>query len=266
MRTSLALGSMILVVLALPVRGGDKQANPWGISASASSMRNPDDWLPKMAAAGVATVRLFPEWRAFEPARGKWQWDHADALVKSAANNKIEINAILMGSPPAAKKVHAFPMDDLDGWSRFVGGVVDRYKGRIRHWEVWNEGNGGFNDDHHTTSDYARLAAATYAAAKKADPKARVGLSVASFDAPYLNQAIRAMAKAGQPNRFDFLCIHPYEIADGLADPDGEIPFLWMTRLLRDMLKASAPERAEAEIWITEVGRRVVQQKGHVVT
>ena len=26
------------------------------------------------------------------------------------------------------------------------------------------------------------------------------------------------MAKAGKPNSFDYLCIHPYEIADGLAE------------------------------------------------
>ena len=32
------------------------------------------------------------------------------------------------------------------------------------------------------------------------------------------------------------------------------------------MLKANAPERAGAEIWITEVARRVEKRKGHVVT
>ncbi len=37
-------------------------------------------------------------------------------------------------------------------------------------------------------------------------------------------------------------------------------------RLLREMLKASAPNRADAEIWITEVARRVEQKQGHVVT
>src|SRR5262249_24246191 len=144
--------------------------------------------------------------------------------------------------------------------------VVDRYKHQIHYWEVWNEGNGGFNDDHHTTLDYAKLAAATYAAAKKADPNAQVGLTVASFDAPYLDQTIRALAKAGTPNCFDYLCIHPYEIADGLVDPDGEIPYLWMTHSLRAMLKASAPDRADAEIWITEVGRRIEKKKGRVTT
>ncbi|MDG3006523.1 hypothetical protein [Paludisphaera mucosa] len=84
-----------------------------------------------------------------------------------------------------------------------------------------------------------------------------MGLTVASFDAPYLLRAIRAMADAGKPDAFDFLCIHPYEIADGLSDPDGEIPFLGMTRLLRDALRDASPGKADAEIWITEIGRRL---------
>ena len=247
-------------------RPQEPAVGPWGISSSAGSTRNVTEWFPKMSAAGVTTVRLFPEWRDFEPTKGTWQWERADALVDAAAKNKIEINAILMGSSPSDKKIHAFPMDNLDGWSNFVSTVVGRYKKRIHCWEVWNEGNGGFNDGKHTTTDYAKLAVATYAAAKKADAHAQVGLSVASFDAPYLNQAILAMAKEGKPNSFDFLCIHPYEIADHLGEPNGEIPFLWMTRLLRDMLKASAPERADAEIWITEVARRVEKRKGHAVS
>jgi hypothetical protein len=219
-----------------------------------------------MAEARVATVRLFPEWRTFEPKKGTWKWDDGDTLVKTAADNKLNINAILMGSPPGAKTAHAFPMDNLDDWSNYVSAVVGRYHKQIHYWEVWNEGNGGFNDGRHTTADYAKLAVTTYAAAKKADAQARVGLSVASFDAPYLHQTVLAMAKAETPDRFDYLCIHPYEITDGLADADGEIPFLWMTRLLRDMLKASAPKRADAEIWITEVGRRVEKNKDRVVT
>ncbi len=215
-----------------------------------------------MAAAGVTSVRLFPEWRGVEPRPGEWRWDDADALVKSARENGLAINGILMGSPPGTQAVHAFPMDDLDGWAKFVAAAVGRYKGQIHHWEVWNEGNGGFNDGKHTTADYAKLVAVTYAAAKQANPEAQIGLSVASYDAPYLEQTIRALAKSGQPNAFDFLAIHPYEIADGLANPDGEIPFLWMTHRLREMLKSVAPQRAGAEIWITEVSRRIDASRG----
>jgi hypothetical protein len=39
-----------------------------------------------------------------------------------------------------------------------------------------------------------------------------------------------------------------------------------MTRLLRDALKASAPERANAEIWVTEVGRRIETRNGKTTT
>ncbi|HEX4609048.1 MAG TPA: hypothetical protein VH092_12650, partial [Urbifossiella sp.] len=241
-------------------------ATPWGISSSSSAFRNHAEWFPRVAAAGVTSVRLFPEWPGVQPKKGVWKWDDADTLVKTAGENRIEITGILMGSPPGTKASHTFPMTDLDGWSEYVAAAAGRYQKQIRYWEVWNEGNGGFNDGKHTTTDYAKLAAVTYAAAKKASPEARVGLSVASFDAPYLDQAIRAMAKAGTPGRFDHLCVHPYEIADGLAEPDGEIPYLWMTRLLRDMLKASAPDKADAEVWVTEVGRRVEKAKGRTVT
>ena len=240
---------------------------PWGIASSSSSIRNHSAWFPKMAAAGIPWARMFPEWRNVEPVEGKWKWDSLDAMLKTAAEQKIEINAILMGSTPWLKGgIHAFPIQTLPEWSAFVAAVVERYKNQIHYWEVWNEGNAGFNDDHNSTADYAGLVAATYAAAKKADPNAQIGMTVASYDAPYLNQACIALAKAGQANNFDYLCIHPYEVVDSILDPNGELPFLWMSRLLRDMLKANAPERANADIWISEVGKRVEKRNGAAIT
>ncbi|MDA1049021.1 MAG: hypothetical protein O3C40_00875 [Planctomycetota bacterium] len=125
---------------------------PWGISSSASSFRNHEKWFPKMAADGVSTIRLFPEWRGFEPKQGTRHWGDGDRLVKSAADSQLEINAILMGSPPGAKAVHAFPMDNVGDWSEYVSAVVGRYKDQIRYWEVWNEGNGGYKADRNTDS------------------------------------------------------------------------------------------------------------------
>src|SRR4051794_17422809 len=79
-------------------------AGPWGISSSAGSSRTVSEWFPKISAIGITTARMFPEWRELEPVRGTWKWQRADALVEAAAANKIEINAILMGSPPGDKK------------------------------------------------------------------------------------------------------------------------------------------------------------------
>ena len=176
----LAVGSLLAALVAFsrptPAQPGasaqQPPAGPWGVSASASSFKDHEDWFPKMASAGVTTVRLFPEWRNFEPKKGTWKWADGDTLVKTASANKLEITAILMGSPPEAKTAHAFPMDNLEDWVRYVSAVVGRYHKQIRYWEVWNEGNGGFNDGRHMTADYAKLSAvATYAAAKKPIPR-----------------------------------------------------------------------------------------------
>ena len=208
---------------------------------------------------------MFPEWRSIEPTQGTWKWDALDAMLRSAAENHTQVEAILMGSTPwTADGIHSFPMNNLGDWSSYVSASVEHCKEQVHTWEVWNEGNGAFNDNHNTAADYASLVTATRTAAKKADPSAQVGMTVASFDAPYLNQAILAQARDGHPDGFDFLCVHPYEIAGGLADANGEIPYLWMTRLLRDMLSINAPDRRDADIWITEVSQRVENKDGKV--
>ncbi len=144
---------------ALVVAGGSASAGPdaapWGVSASASSFKDHAEWFPKMAGAGVGTVRLFPEWRSVEPKKGTWNWQDGDALVKDAADSNLEISAaVLMGSPPGGRKPPTpFPMDDLDGWSEFVTTAVERYHKQIHYWEIWNEWQrSGFNDGHNTTS------------------------------------------------------------------------------------------------------------------
>src|SRR5204863_2164779 len=114
-------------------------------------------------------------------------------------------------------KPHTFPMDDLPAWSEYVRRTVEHCRGSITYWEVWNEGNGGFNSGKYTTADYAKLASAAYTAAKLADPSAQIGLTTASFDPAYLGHAIMAQKAAGAAPQFDFLCIHPYELADNVG-------------------------------------------------
>ena len=223
-----------------------------------------------MSAAGITWCRSLPEWRAFEPVRGEWHFDRADKILAAATANRIHLSGLFLYSTPWAcpkgAKGAAFPMGHLDEWSEYVGKVVDRYKDKIHYWEIWNEPNGGFKgkypDGHFdSTTDYATLVALASAAAKKFDPNARIGISVASFDAPYIEQVIRAQAKMGKPESFDYFCIHPYETIGCLSEADGEIPFLWMAKMLRDVVKEDAPNRPDPEIWITEAGRPVGKKK-----
>jgi hypothetical protein len=266
----LALKTICLLVslcsLSAAVLDAADVASPWGVATSASGMGSAGEWMPRLHEMGVVTARAFPEWPTVEPHKGEWHWDRPDALLRTATDNHFEVTAVMMGKVPwSSEKGHTFPMSDLAGWSEFIGQSVARYKDRVHYWEVWNEGNGGFNDGHHTSADYGRLAAAAYAAAKKADPNAQVGLSTASFDPAYLEHAILAQRDAGTPGQFDYLCVHPYELADSIGYPNGEIPYLWMTHLLRDALKGSASDKADADIWITEIGRNVAHREDQSV-
>jgi len=235
----------------------DAELVPWGITTSASSTRTCAEWLPKMATAGIRWARMFPEWSSLENPKGTFNFTSSDALVNAAEANHIEMSGLFFGAAKFADPhFHAFPMKNLDDWSDYAAKLTDRYKGRIHYWEVWNEGNAGFNDNHNVTADYANLVAYAYAGAKKSDPTALVGMSVASFDPAYIDQAILDQAAAGKAGSFDYLCIHPYETFGLIGDVDGEVPYLWMTRLLRDELKADAPpDKANVPIWITEIGR-----------
>ena len=116
-------------------------------------------------------------------------------------------------------------MDNLDDWAAYVSAVVGRYKGTPLTGKSGTRGTAA-STMATTPRRLRRLALVTTSRPSRKPTAARVGLSgPRSFDAPYLNQAIRAIAKAGKPGSFDYLCIHPYEIADGLAEVDGEVPF-----------------------------------------
>jgi len=245
-------------------------SSPWGITSSATSTRTYDQWFPKVSAAGVTWCRMFADWGAFEPKQGEWKLEAADKMLDSAAKNNIHLSGMFLYSarwayPPGAKGA-AFPMGHLDDWSEYVSKVVDHCKDRVHYWEIWNEPNGGFQghypDGHNdTTGDYTTLLTDAYTAAKQSDPKAQVGISVASYDPAYIDQIALIQAKNGTPESFDYICIHPYETAGDLSEAGGEIPYLWMAKMLRDELKVDAPHKANAEIWITEVGRPLGNHK-----
>jgi len=260
-------GSLPSIAQTLPsMPESEREKSPWGITTSASSTRTVAEWMPKMSEAGVRWARMFLEWSGIEKPKGTFHFEGADKLVAAAEANNVEISGLVFGNAPWAKGgFHAFPMNNLEDWTEYARTIADHYKGRIHYWEVWNEGNGGFNDGHNVTADYAKMLAAAYAGVKKGDPEAKVGIDVASFDAAYIGQVIRDLATAGMPGSFDYLCIHPYETFGLIGDVDGEVPYLWMMRMLRDELKALAPAgKADAPVWITEIGRPINRKTNEV--
>lgn len=237
--TATAVMTFALTVSAMDASASDQVRvvvdvdSPWGVAPSATLSNYPEAWVPSMVDAGVVSVRSL-----YAPVTsGPDRFAAISAAGMSGAG-------ILKWSPGTTSNL---PVGDLAGWRDYVVSQVTRYKGRIRHWEVWNEPP-NFTADKSPAS-YARIVAVAYDAAKSVDPDVRIGLAAKSNHVNFLAETIAAGAR----DKFDFVTLHPYEVASML--PAGfEGAFMGIVPRIRQMLRASNPEKAAAPVWFTEVG------------
>jgi hypothetical protein len=257
-------GTVVFVILVLGVpssadstKNAYQQANdprddlsPWGVASGAEWFSAYPVFNPMLKRAGVRWLRGFYEWQTIQPKLGYWNFTLPDRLIENARANGIHLTGVFAYFAPWASAdggTRKFPIKDVQFWRDYVEGVVKRYHSDIKYWEVWNEFNGSFAEGG-TPAIYADLVREASLAAKRIDPTAKIGMSVANFDVRFLDAAI----KAGAANYFDYICVHPYEILGKLSD-GGEPAFLSMTMTLRRMLKANhQPE--DIPLWITEIG------------
>ncbi len=257
-------GTVVFAILLLGVPGAAnstknvyQQANdprddlsPWGVASGAEWFSAYPAFNPMLKRAGVRWLRGFYEWQTIQPKQGYWNFTLPDRLIENARANGIHLTGVFAYFAPWASAdggTRKFPIKDVQFWRDYVEGLVKRYHSDIKYWEVWNEFNGSFAEGG-TPAMYADLVREASLAAKKIDPSAKIGMSVANFDVRFLDAAI----KAGAANYFDYICVHPYEILGKLSD-GGEPAFLSMTMTLRRMLKANhQPE--DIPLWITEIG------------
>lgn len=134
-------------------------------------------------ALGQGSLRLWDTgttWSHLEPRPGEWNWTRLDYYVRHAQKHAPECRLILtLGIPPAwacatnARSAYAgcaAPPLDLEAWRRYVRAVGERYKGRIRCWEPWNECDyGGFFNG--GPAAMLPLARAAYEELKRIDPQ-----------------------------------------------------------------------------------------------
>ena len=223
--------------------------SPWGVAfgmewSSAYPLFN-----PLLKAAGVQWLRGFYDWQTLQPKEGYWNWALPDRLIENVRSNQQRLTFIL--AHVASWKsldgaIHRFPIKDIQFWRNYVAGLVGRYHADVKYWEVQNEF--GRSAENGAPESYAELVREASISAKRIDPNARIGMSVANFDVDFLDRAI----KAGAAGYFDYICVRPYDKLGVLAE-GGEADYLGMVAKLRHML-ASNNQRADLPLWITEIG------------
>ena len=122
---------------------------------------------------GIGFVRFDFDWAMIEPRRGEFHFERYDELVETARQKDVEVLPILCGWFDN-RRISA-PYKHMDEFLTYVRACVERYKGRIRYWEVMNEVNLPlFWGDKADGAKYADLLARTSRLIREIDPSAVV--------------------------------------------------------------------------------------------
>ncbi len=127
----------------------------WGIQASTLE----DTLLDKAAEIGVKWTRLGASWPKIEKEKGKYDWSETDIafnkiydkgitpFVTLGSGNKLYSELTTYDDPKLAEIYGYRPAPPtqnpaaLEAWLKYVRATVERYKDKIKYWEIWNEPN-----------------------------------------------------------------------------------------------------------------------------
>ncbi|GAB4470650.1 MAG: hypothetical protein Kow00124_07010 [Anaerolineae bacterium] len=200
-------------------------------------------WDPQIAHRDLTLVQemgfhwikqKFP-WREIQGAGpGEYDWYRTDRIVESAEafglNLIVRLDHQPFWSQPdgGAVPLNNAPPADLTDFEDFCFAVADRYQGRIKAYQVWNEPNLAreWGEQPPSPEGYVELLAHCARGIRRGDPEAIVisaglaptgtGLPVAMPDTEFL----RRMYEAGAGQHFDMLGVNaPGYAAPPQADP-----------------------------------------------
>jgi hypothetical protein len=169
--------------------------------------------------AKFGTLRLWDtgtSWTSLEPQQGVWNWQPLDIWVAAAEQHGVPDILLTLGQTPTWASTNPddvnyvgagapAPPTDNQYWRDYITAIAQRYKGRIRYYEIWNEPN---DPTYYTgtVAELAELTAEAYSIIKSVDP-GNIVLSPAAYAPGYLNQLL----EAGIAQNVDMIAYHFYE-------------------------------------------------------
>ncbi len=194
-------------------------------------------------------------------------WDKYDQIVALAEQYGLRIMARLGGPMPAWSLPEGTtnrytPPADFQDFVDYAVAVATRYRGRIQHYQVWNEPNlyPEWGEQMVNAEAYTDLLCRTYRALKAIDPQivvitGAIGPTIDlsgrnAYDVLYLQR----MYQAGAGACFDVLAVQGYGLWSGPTDRRLRPTTINFQRhlYLRDVMVANGD--AHKPIWISEAG------------
>lgn len=208
--------------------------------------------------------------RRHEPHRSAWE--KYDQIVDLAEQNGMEL-IVRISNPPEWTRVAGdapgtfAPPDNVQDFADFVSAVVNRYKGRVRYYQLWNEPNiypewGSYPI---SPEQYTELLKAGAIAARAADPNAVIiaGALAATINLQPNDPApanslsdllfLQRMYDAGAAPYFDIMAVQGYGLWSGPTDRRMHPRVLNIShhKFIRDLMVKNGD--AHKPIWLAEM-------------
>lgn len=202
-------------------------------------------------------------------------WEKYDNIVDLAEAYDIEIIARLSNPPawsralPVETTGSFAPPDNYDDFGDFAAAVAERYNGRIRYYQLWNEPNGNGEWGNHqpvNPEQYTELLCTAYRRIKEVNPGAVV-LAGALTPTVAINDGnlndlifLERMYAAGAGECFDVMSAQGYGLWSGALDQRLKPNVINYPHnlYLRDVMVRHGD--ADKPIWISEMGWNVVPE------
>jgi len=218
--------------------------NPWGTNTFLH--KEVETWKKQQTfkmiqEAGIGWVKQQFPWEEIEqPRKGEFfdrkynqsTWDKFDEMVKLAESAGAKIIARLDRPPGWArsdKNRPESPPERYEDFGDYVAAVATRYKGKLNHFQLWNEPNLGEEwTGKADPADYVRLLKIGYEKIKEANPEAVVlsaPLAINLEQGPlHLNELdfLDQMYGAGAKPYFDVMSANAYGMDRPPSDPPNK--------------------------------------------
>ncbi|MEI2689676.1 MAG: hypothetical protein V9H69_08165 [Anaerolineae bacterium] len=212
--------------------------------------------------------------RRHEPYRSAWE--KYDQIVDLAEQYDMEL-IVRLSNPPewsraAGDAAGTFaPPDNLADYGDFVQAVVERYKGRVRYYQIWNEPNiyPEWGEAVISPEDYVTLLKVGAERARVADPDAVIisGALASTIDLDGIHVPghnfndltfLQRMYDAGAAPYFDVLAMQGYGLWSGPTDRrmNPRVINFSRPRFVRDLMVRNGD--AGKAIWISEMNWNAV--------
>lgn len=194
-------------------------------------------------------------------------WEKYDNIVDIAEAYDLEIIARL-DNPPSWSRSQpddvigtTAPPDDYADFANYAATVAERYEGRIRYFQVWNEPNifPEWGNQNVSPEQYTELLCLTYAAIKEVNPDAVVLTGALAPTSELTGRDfndfifLERMYTAGAGDCFDILSVQGYGLWSGPTDRRMRpiVVNYGRNQFIRDiMLRNGDGDKA---IWISEM-------------